>query len=190
MPLGMLDALLPAIVVLVIVVVLVGVLKLVLLKGAPAGAVPYEAADGLFTPAERSFLGVLDQALSPDLRVFGKVRAADVMKVRSGMNRSDWQRAFNRIKSKHFDFVICRSSDLAVLLLIELDDKSHQKRQRAERDAFIERAVQAAGIPLLRIPCKKSYSVQEVVQLLQAHLQPPSAAAQPEGGEPPPVPAP
>ena len=52
MPLGMLDALLPAIVVLVIVVVLVGVLKLVLLKGAPAGAVPYEAAEvfGILKP--------------------------------------------------------------------------------------------------------------------------------------------
>ena len=38
---------------------------------------PYQRKKSLFTNAERSFLGVLDQAIDERLRVFGKVRVAD-----------------------------------------------------------------------------------------------------------------
>ncbi len=41
----------------------------------------YERRAALFTRAERSFLGVLDQAAAGDYRVFGKVRVADILKV-------------------------------------------------------------------------------------------------------------
>lgn len=42
---------------------------------------PYQPARTLFSAAERSFLGVLDQAIGPDYRVFGKVRVADIATV-------------------------------------------------------------------------------------------------------------
>ena len=156
----LLEQLLPLIGVLIVVAIILGVLK-ALLAGKKPGEIhyPYEAIPNLFTPAERSFLGVLDQVIASDYRIFGKVRAADVMRVKKGMSQSEWQKAFNRIQSKHFDFVICRDSDSMILLLIELDDKSHKKTQRIDRDNFVEKATEAAGIPLLRIPCQRSYSV-------------------------------
>lgn len=148
-----------------------GVLKAILASKKVEGTnYPYQAIPNLFTPAERSFLGVLDQAIDAEYRVFGKVRVADVMSVTKGMTRSEWRKAFNRIQSKHFDFVICRASDSSILLLIELDDKSHKKTSRMERDDFIERATEAAGIPLLRIPCQRSYSTHEVSSLIATHL--------------------
>nr|WP_274522501.1 DUF2726 domain-containing protein [Halorhodospira halochloris] len=94
---------------------------------------PYTKASALFSPAERSFLGVLDQAAGYDYRVFGKVRVADVVKVRSMADRRAWQRAFNQISSKHFDFILCAKDDLSVVAAVELDDKSHQKGKRGER---------------------------------------------------------
>ena len=48
----------------------------------------YERRATLFTRAERSFLGVLDQAAGSDYRIFGKVRIADVLKVSSEVPKS------------------------------------------------------------------------------------------------------
>ena len=162
---------LPIVAILGTVLFLLTLLKL-LLATKPAGRIkyPYQAIPCLFTKAERSFLGVLEQTLSPHYRVFGKVRVADVIEVAKGTTRSEHQKAFNRISSKHFDFVICRASDTSISLLIELDDSSHANRKRQERDAFLEKATEAAGIKLLRIPCKKSYSTKELGSLLAANL--------------------
>lgn len=139
-------------------------------RSAGEGSYPYEANTCLFTPAERSFLGALDQVIGSEYRVFGKVRVADVLGVTKGMTRSEWRRAFNRIQSKHFDFVVCRACDSSIVLVIELDDKSHRMAQRVGRDDFIEKAVGAAGTPLLRIPCRRSYSTQEIHSLVALHI--------------------
>jgi hypothetical protein len=90
---------------------------------------PYQPAATLFSPAERSFLGVLDQAMGSEYRVFGKVRVADIATVRPGLGASARQAALNRVAAKHFDFVVCRSSDLSVLCAVELNDKSHSNRR-------------------------------------------------------------
>ena len=156
---------------LIVAAVIMGMLKALLASKKTGGTgFPYEAISHLFTPAERSFFGVLDHIISSEYRVFGKVRAADVMQVTKGMSRSAWQQAFNRIQSKHFDFVICRASDSAILLLIELDDKSHNNNSRVERDAFVEQAAEAASLPLLRIRCQRSYQPNEIAILLKPHL--------------------
>jgi hypothetical protein len=46
---------------------------------------PYESRIRLVTPAERSFLGVLEQAAGDDFRVFSKIRLTDILKVKSGL---------------------------------------------------------------------------------------------------------
>ncbi len=171
-----LEQLLPLIGILIVAAIALVLLKAFLASKKAGVGFPFSAIPHLFTPAERSFLGVLDQVIDSEYRVFGKVRAADVMSVTKGMDRSEWQKAFNRIQSKHFDFVICRASDSAILLLIELDDKSHKKTKRVDRDQFIEKATEASGIPLLRIPCQRSYSVQEMSFLISTHLPEPNKA--------------
>ena len=81
---------------------------------------PYEKEQALFSAAERSFLGVLEQAVDDKLRIMGKVRLADVVKVKTGKNKSTWQKAFNRIQSKQLDFVACDAASLGVKFVIEL----------------------------------------------------------------------
>ncbi|MCF6253605.1 MAG: DUF2726 domain-containing protein, partial [Thiomicrorhabdus sp.] len=101
---------------------------------------PYERIDALLTPAERSFFGVLEQSLDGTARVFAKVRVGDILKVSHGLNRSKHTSALNRINMKHVDFVICENDDLSILGAIELDDSSHQKTARKQRDSFIDQA--------------------------------------------------
>ncbi len=112
--------------------------------------------------AERSFYGVLQQAVGDHFLVFAKVRVADVLSPQKGMQRSDWQRAFNKISAKHFDFVLCTKDTLSVEAAIELDDKSHNKPNRVQRDNFLNQAATTAGLSLIRFPVQASYSVQSI----------------------------
>src|SRR6185312_146186 len=128
--------------ILVIVVLVVVALAAIAAGKAKAGSgssvgFPYQRAGALFSPAERSFLGVLNQAASPEYRVFGKVRIADVATLKSGLSGSARQGALNRVASKHFDFVVCRASDFSVLCAVELNDKSHGSKHGQARDEFV-----------------------------------------------------
>lgn len=127
-----------------------------------ADGFPYVLGDALFSPAERSFLGVLDQAVGADFRVFGKVRVADVVSVVKGLPKSRWQRAFNQISAKHFDYVLCRPTDLKPVCAIELNDQSHTRDERKGRDKFLEGVCAAAGLPLVFLPAQHAYTVSEV----------------------------
>jgi hypothetical protein len=116
----------------------------------------------LFTPAERSFLGVLERELPPGVRVFGKVRLADIFGVKTGRRHSEWQRARNRIDRKHVDFLLVRAGDFAPLAGIELDDRSHEAEDRRQRDALVDAVFSGAGLPLLHVAVQKRYHPAEL----------------------------
>lgn len=125
----------------------------------PAKEMPYQVRGPLFTPAESAFYGALSQAISKDQQVLGKVRVADVLEPVSGRSRSEWQGAFNRISAKHFDFVICDRATSNIQAVVELHDKSHQQASRAQRDQFLRKACQSAGLTLLEFRAKATYSI-------------------------------
>lgn len=129
--------------------------------GSSAGGYAYERAP-LFSPAERSFLGVLDQALGTEYRVFGKVRVADVLAVARGTDAAKRRSAFNRISAKHLDFVVCAPDDLRVLCAIELNDASHKQAVRRDRDDMVAEACRSAELPLVFFTAKRAYSIAEV----------------------------
>jgi hypothetical protein len=147
---------------LIVAVVLIAIAVLAVIKakmasgGAKAGV--YYLRRSLFTPAERSFLGVLESVLPPGVRVFGKVRLEDILGVKAGIERGERTSARNRINRKHVDFILVRSNDLAPLAGVELDDSSHDKEDRQQRDEFVDSAFAGAGLPLLHVPAAKSYN--------------------------------
>jgi ssDNA-binding Zn-finger/Zn-ribbon topoisomerase 1 len=131
---------------------------------------PYQKAESLFTPAERCFLGVLHQAVGNNAAIFGKVRVADVVEPKAGLGRSAWQKAFNKISAKHFDFLLCDKEDLSVACAIELDDASHNSKHRQERDEFLKGVCEATGVPLIQIAAKSGHVISEVLALLPVNL--------------------
>ena len=114
------------------------------------------------TPAERSFIGVLEQAVGSNRRVFAKVRVADVITPEKGLSRSDWQSAFNRISKKHFDYVLCDPNTLKVREVVELNDSSHKAPDRRKRDEFLRIACDSASLKLVTIKAARSYVVRDV----------------------------
>lgn len=131
---------------------------------------PYKRIKTLFTQAERSFLGVLNQAVGESAHIFGKVRVADVVSPQKRLSRGDWQRAFNKISGKHFDFLVCNKGDLSVVCAIELDDRSHQSKNRQGRDAFLEGVCSAANVPLIRVPAKAAYTLGSINELVAPYF--------------------
>ncbi len=153
------------IIIVVIVFVLLAVAAIVVAKlkaGTPAQANVYYLRKALFTAAERSFLGVLEQNLPAGTRVFGKVRLEDIFGVKSGLERGERTAARNRINRKHVDFLIVRISDLVPIAGVELDDSSHEEEDRKERDQFVDAVFASGGIPLLHFPAQKAYQSAEI----------------------------
>ncbi len=123
---------------------------------------PYRQRAQLFTPAEWRFLQALHAAMPEDLLVFGKVRVADVLQPEKGLDRSTWQRSFNKIAGKHFDFVLVDADTGQTRCAIELNDRSHQRKERQERDTFLMGACKNAHFPLLMIPTARHYDPAEI----------------------------
>ena len=154
----------------ILVIVLVALGKRPQRAKQPAKTFPYERRKTLFSPAERSFLGVLERAVDDDTRILGKVRLADLIDVRKGLSKGVRQGALNRIRSKHVDFILCDVNSAALLCGIELDDSSHERADRRKRDEFVRRAFEAAGLPLLRFPARQGYSLEELRRALEPVL--------------------
>jgi very-short-patch-repair endonuclease len=143
---------------------------------------PYQSKDVLCSPAERSFLGALDKILEKSYRVFAKVRLADIVDIQQGLSASARQSAFNRISGKHIDFIVCNANDLSIIGAIELDDKTHRAKRRQERDQFLDKTLEAAGVPLLRIKAQSAYSIKEISSSLDSAFNI-NGEVQPEGNQ-------
>ena len=129
---------------------------------------PYEARGQLVTRSELRFYKSLTKAVQEDLEIFAMVRIADLLRVEKGhKHRRKW---LNKILAKHIDFVLCDPGSLQPRVCIELDDPSHQRPDRIERDVFVNQAFESAGLPLLRIPTEPSYRAREIRELIEGVL--------------------
>jgi hypothetical protein len=157
----------------VVLIALVAMLAAKLRGGSRAKGDTYYLRKTLFSPAERSFLGVLEPLVPPEMRLFGKVRLEDIFGVKSGLDPAARTAARNRINRKHVDFLLVRADDLSPIAGIELDDRSHEAEDRQERDAFVDELFASGGIPLIHFTAQKAYAATEVLQKLQQALDAP-----------------
>ena len=142
--------------ILVIALVIVGLVALYRLYDAPP---PYEKRQSLLTDSELKFFGVLQDA-SGDWVICSMVRIADLLRVRAETpQRQAWQ---NRIHAKHVDFVLCDPKTMEAKLAIELDDRSHERPDRIARDRFVNSALAAAELPLLRVKVQDEYDARDL----------------------------
>src|ERR1700730_10932504 len=129
---------------------------------------PFFRRKYLLTKAEKSFYNVLREVVAPHA-VLAKVRLADLVEAdeRHLLRRSN----FDHIKSKHIDFVICDRA-LSPIIAVELDDSSHQRPDRIARDRDLNRILEIASLPLLRVPVRPAYDAADIAKQLLATLRP------------------
>lgn len=126
---------------------------------------PYGKCETLLSRGEAAFHGALAEAIGDQCLVMCKVRVADVMTCA----KEDWRRGHGgAISQKHLDFVLCERVSTRVILAIELDDRSHEAEHRKRRDAFLNKALRSASVPLLRIRARSRYSPEIIRRLVFA----------------------
>ena len=129
---------------------------------------PFRRKDFLLTESEKEFYRVLCKAVEGRWAVFAKVRLADLVWLPKGTQNAQSYR--NRVQSKHVDFVLCERSAVKPVLAIELDDASHERESRQERDKMVDRVLSSAGLPRLRVRAKRAYAPAELKQQIDAAL--------------------
>lgn len=152
---------LPGVALLLVLAGLVQYLKAAQRKGRDVGH-RYESLKVLMSPGELKFFRALVAAAGSHYRVFSKVRLADIVKPVKMADKRAWCSAFGVIKSKHVDFVVCDPVSMEFRRVVELDDKSHERSDRAERDQKVDEILAQADIPVLHFPAKAAYSAEEI----------------------------
>lgn len=123
----------------------------------------YEKVDYLLTKNELKFYRILKQVTNKlGYNLFCQVSLYQIV------NSKEFK-DFNKIKSKSIDFVITQEN-CKILTCIELDDFTHERKKRIERDNFINKLFEDLGIKLLRIPVQNFYNMDELETTIKESL--------------------
>ena len=85
---------------------------------------------------------LMQYASDAGLIVCPKVRLLDIIEPRKG--EGNYMSLLRKVQSKHVDFLIC-DKGLHVLGAVELDDNSHDQKNRQDRDVFVDQILQSVG---------------------------------------------
>ena len=110
---------------------------------------PYFLKSTVLTNYEKKLYHILAPFCSQNnLILLSKIRMADFVQAYQGRSFYHW---FNRISSKHVDFLICQTTSFKPLLAVELDDYTHNYKNRQDRDNFVNSVYFSVGLPVLHI---------------------------------------
>jgi hypothetical protein len=125
-------------------------------------------ASNLLTRREQSlYEGLL--SLYPNHRIFVQVALSQLIDVPE--DQPERQSIRNRFSQLVADFVLCRP-DLTVVAVIELDDRSHERRDRQDADARKAKALVDAGLRLVRIPAGNLPPKEDLRKIIDADCLP------------------
>lgn len=110
----------------------------------------YELRDRLISRNEVEYLNAIASALPAYYHVFPQINLA------SFIDRTDSARYRNEL-FRNVDFLIT-DSEYAPKIVVEVNDQTHLKRDRRERDEKVAKICEEAGIPLIKL--WTSYGVQ------------------------------
>jgi hypothetical protein len=130
-------------------------------------SLPYRVRDDFLSPTELSFYRVLAYVVGNRAVIFPKVGLAEIFFVSQPHENQNYR---NRIIQKHLDFLLCDPKSMRPVLGIELDDSSHARSDRQARDEFVDKAFEAAELPLARVPAQYSYDTNQLSIQLAKYL--------------------
>lgn len=131
---------------------------------------PYKRQPYLFTPAERNFYKALVRAVNGEFIIFGKVRVADLVTITAKYGSKGSMRSLGKIAQKHVDYCLCNPNDLSVVCVLELNDKSHDRRHRRSRDDFLDEMFKSVKLPVVWVTAKNTYDTVEIRQRIFASI--------------------
>lgn len=118
------------------------------------------------TLTELKFYTILFEiAKELDLILFSQVSLYNIVETKYNN-----QSAFNKIRSKAIDFVLVDKNTCRIKLCIELDDYTHNKTNRIERDKFVNKLFEDLEIDLIRIKASNYYNKEELKKKIEENI--------------------
>lgn len=124
----------------------------------------YYAKPYVMTSRENECFKILNEIFSSKWFVVPQVHLSALLDYK--VKGQNWNAAFRHINGKSVDFVLIGKESYKVICVIELDDSTHSKPDRIERDAEIERMFKEARIPLARIGRFESMTKSEIAKVI------------------------
>ena len=118
----------------------------------------------IFKADEKAFFRTMKDAVGGEYEIFGKIRVTDIIVPKKGASAHAVKKAFNSIEDCYFDFVLCEKTNLAVVCVVQLQDKTHSVRQN-QKDTLIP-ICENLGLPLVRFAITTDYSAGEIQEKL------------------------
>ena len=114
----------------------------------------YTPREYILTKSELEIYKILTEIANElNLTLLSQVSLYSILRSKKGNDKY-----FNKIKSKSIDFVLIDKMNSKIKLCIELDDKTHEQKERIERDNFINQLFKDLKIQLLRIKVNNYYN--------------------------------
>ncbi|WP_324824300.1 DUF2726 domain-containing protein [Sinanaerobacter sp. ZZT-01] len=134
----------------------------------------YEPKKYFFSSNEYFFYKELERKLPTQYIIFPKVRVGDIVNVRSIVEYD--RAALSKVTSKHFDFLIMSKDFLTLILIVELDDKSHDINSATiNRDEFINDLINSkpmySKLEIIRVRCKKTTNGFDYTEAVNSVLE-------------------
>lgn len=126
----------------------------------------YTKKDFIMTQTELIFYRELKKVTDKlELSIFPQVNLERIINVKDN-NKVDR----NRIKSRSIDYTIVNNKNCKIICCIELDDYTHNYKNRIERDNFINELFNTVGIKLHRIKVNNTYNLEELENKIKENL--------------------
>nr|WP_297822469.1 DUF2726 domain-containing protein [uncultured Paraglaciecola sp.] len=74
----------------------------------------------MFTPVERTFFGLIEEAVGNEFRILCRVKMGDILTIHQSTDKKTSKNAPSRAGSKHLDFVLCSKDDMSPIIAIDL----------------------------------------------------------------------
>lgn len=126
---------------------------------------PFRLRAHFLSAAEHRLYLVLREATQGWAQVYPKVGLGSLFYARCG-GYSQFLADTHRINHNHVDFLLCRPDSLLPALGIMLDAQHGRNNGSHQADGFIAEVFAAAGLPLIYMPARHAYNVQELAALL------------------------
>ena len=122
----------------------------------------YSLKKSLVTDTEQGFLKILEQIVGNRYRIVPQVLLSGIVSPKDSNSHFTNYHDFNKIKAKSIDFVLYDKESWTPRLAIELDDRSHLKWKRIQRDQFIDDLFEGVGLKILHMPVAYSHNLEYV----------------------------
>lgn len=157
------------ILIIVAVIVVIGVIVEILRgKEDEPRKYQYKQKNYFMSRAEHECYDALVIAVGERYHVFPQVHLPSI--IDNKVVGQNWNGAFRHISQKSVDFVLCDKSYISPKLAIELDDRTHERQDRKDRDVEVARVLKDAGLPLLRLENHGRFNPSELMQKIDTAL--------------------